>query len=203
MMSLEGRMSIITGHQSQRRASSALISTIFLVGLSLAACNQGISQPQPQQEAPKSDPAEKIRKLEWDTFVLEGRVSDLESGSAAISTEDEGYSIAKTNFGGFTVSARAVTPYLDGFKVKLRFGNLSSADFEGATISVCWGSVGGLKIRYCKSSKIARYKEFTVTNRFPAGTFTDVELAITPAKPEEVKNLSVGLQLDRIVLRVR
>lgn|SRR5574337_1848188 len=170
------------------------VALLCLVGYVLTGCNQGAQQAQTQPNPTDSDLAEKVRKLQDDFLDLESRVSALEGEKALVFTEGQGYGIAKTNFGAFTVSTKGVTPYLDGFKVKLEIGNPTSADFHGATISVSWGrrSKGG-----------GNTKEFNVTNQFRSGSWTDIEVALTPAKPEEVKTLLVGIGLDRLVLRGR
>jgi hypothetical protein len=189
--------------------SRGLAITWYIAAASLAACNQSPSPQQPsaqlspQIETPKpdSDLAKRVQKLQGVVYGLQLRVSQLESGDATVSTEEQVYGIAKTNFGTFTVTAKSVTPYLDGFKVKLSFGNLTSATFNGAKINVSWGPPYDEKNAetYVSSQK---NKEFSVTTRFPSGAFSDVEVVLTPAKPEEVKSLSVGIQLDQLAMRV-
>lgn len=158
--------------------------------LLLVGCNQ---------EA--QDISEKVHGLENDLQALKFRVDVLESGEASVTTEEEVYGIAKTKFGTFTVLARNVTPYLDGFKVKLRIGNLASANFNGAKISVAWGPSYDNKNpgEYYKNRK---EKKFDVTDEFSSGSYTDVEVALTPAKPEEVKRLLVGIELNQLSLQV-
>ncbi|MDB5985612.1 MAG: hypothetical protein JWR16_665 [Nevskia sp.] len=190
---------------SQRLRIFFCFSTALLI-----SCNQSPSaqqpsvQPPPQIETTKSDSdlLKKFQKLQNDFVELQVRLSQLESGEATVSTEELVYGIAKTNFGAFTVTAKSVTPYLDGFKVKLSFGNLTSATFNGAKITASWGiPFDGKNVdAYLKSQK---NKEFSVTNSFPSGAFSDVEVILTPAMPEEVKSLSVGLQLDQLAMRVR
>ncbi len=154
-------------------------------------------------------------KLKLDLSMLQFRVDALESGDADISTDGQGYGIAKTQFGPFTVSTKAVTPYLDGFKVKLDIGNLTSADFDGAKITISWGLRYGYEqperrparkdlVEYWNGiDKSQKKKEFSVTNKFSSGTFTELEVALTPAIPAEVKAISVGIKLDNISLRIK
>lgn len=179
-------------------------SMLILIGsLAVAGCNQGTTKTPQVPSVPKvPDLSEDVSKLQTDLLMLQYRVDALESADALVSAEEQGYGIAKTKFGAFTISARSVTPYLDGFKVKLRIGNLTSANFNGAKITVSWGPPFDQKnlVEYYKNQK---KKEFSVTNQFSPGAFTDLVVAITPAKPEEVKMLSVGIQLDQLALRVR
>lgn len=61
--------------------------------------------------------------------------------------------------------------------------------FDGADISIAWGT--------------NRRKQFKVTDTLRGGSFTQVEMALTPAKPEEVKRLTVGISVDKVVLLTR
>ncbi len=109
--------------------------------------------------------------------------------SALISTEDKLYGLVRTTHGTFTIAAKNVTPYLDGFKVVLDVGNLTSADFSGAELSITWGANFGQK------------KQFKLLDRFRAGFFSDVEVALTPAKAEDVKKLIADISVNQLVLR--
>lgn len=180
------------------KTSLALVGCLFL-----AACNQGAqTSPTPPSTPSAPDLSADVRKLQMDLLQLQFRVDALESGDASVSAEEQGYGVAKTSFGAFTISTRSVTPYLDGFKIKLRIGNLTTANFNGAKLTVTWGPPYDVKnpSEYFKNQK---KKEFSLTNQFVSGAFTDVEVALTPAKPEDVKTLSVGIQLDQLSLRAR
>ena len=144
----------------------------------------------------------RVSRLEVQRLLLESRIESLESGVATVSTEEQGYSIARTQFGPFTVSTRSATPYLDGYKIKLRFGNLTNADFSGAKLNLGWGPpIEGMEHDAWKSAQ--KQREVSVTNQFRSGSFTDLEVILTPAKPEEVRSFTVGLELNRLELRVR
>ena len=186
-----------------------LTMVLLVTGALVAACNQGttngaVSSNNSQQPASTrtSELTEQIKKLRSDLFVLQFRVSALESGEATVSTEEEGYGVAKTKFGPLTVSTRGATPYLDGFKVKLRIGNLTNANFNGAKLNVAWGPPFDEK-NLEEWSKNQKKKEIDLTTHFLSGAFTDVEIALTPAKAEEIKSFTVGIELNQLSLRVR
>lgn len=126
----------------------------------------------------------------------------LESGDATVSTEEEGYDVARTKFGPFTVSTRGATPYLDGFKVKLRIGNLTNANFNGAKLKVAWGPPFNAQ-NVEEWSNAQKTKEIDMTTQFRSGAFTDVEIALTPAKADEIKSFTVGIELNQLALRTR
>lgn len=179
------------------------ITAVFLMGmLVFTGCNK--SGPVPQSApapAPPSPISEKIDKLNNQVLFLRFRLDALESGEASISSEDKWYGIANTKFGAFTVSVLSVVPYLDGFKVKLQFGNLTSAHFHGAKITVDWGLPLFDENGPTGNTERHKKKEFTVLNQFSPGSFTNTEVILTPAKPEEVKKLSVGIDLNQLSMR--
>lgn len=145
---------------------------------------------------------ETVSQLRMDSFFLASRVEALESGKATVSTEGEGYDVARTRLGPLTVSASGVSPYLDGFKVKLTVGNLTNADFIGAKVTVGWGPPydGEDSEEWQKKQK---KKEMAVTAQFSSGSFTDIEAILTPAQPEDIKSITVGFELSQIALRVK
>jgi hypothetical protein len=174
-----------TSHLLQR-AGCLLVLTACI------ACDRQISPSSasyPPAQA-NSDLSKKIEALEAQVWLLENRMNSVETDSSAmINTEEDLYGIVRTRHGTFTISTKSMTPFLDGFKVGFQVGNLTSADFEGANMSVAWGSGFGNK------------KQFKLVDRFRAGTFTDVEVALTPAKAEDVKKLLTGISVDKLVLR--
>jgi len=168
---------------------------LLIISMLLAGCNKGSTS---------SDVSNRITELSTDLLLLQLRVSALESGEATVSTVEEGYDIAKTKFGPFTVSSRGATPYLDGFKVKLRIGNLTNAKFNGAKLNISWGPpYDSKKIKYEEWKKNQKKQTFDLTNSFSPGTFNDIEIALTPAKSEEIKSFTVGIELNQLALRVQ
>jgi hypothetical protein len=150
-----------------------------------------------KQKAPTPAPAteqekqilKRVAELQQKIWRHESRLNALEGNSATVSTEEQQYGLAKTPFGVFPIVCRNVTPFLDGYKVKLAIGNITSANFSGAKIKVSWslpfpkdGKPEDID-RFIKSMK---EKEFDVTNFFPSGEYTDVELSISPSTPEEM-----------------
>jgi TolA-binding protein len=187
--------------KNRRRLQASRIATVLAV-CALAACDQ---RPSPPPSLVKTSPQVSSELLEAFSYVdsrlaqveqqvrqVQSRIDRLEQDeqSVTISTESGSniYQLARTKYGTFTISAKDVTPYLDGFKLRLEIGNLTSANFQGAEISVAWG--GNHK------------KQFKVTNSFMPGSFTEVEVALTPATSEGVKHLIVGMSVDRLVLQI-
>jgi hypothetical protein len=179
-----------------------------LIGLAVvlalaAACQQSGSTAPPAATATSSSTNEltkKIDELDTEIFALRGRVASLESESAEISTAGEGYGIARTKFGPFTVVSRGITPHLDGYKVKLAVGNFTSAAFHGAKVKVEWGPPYE-KGKFAEYLKNRKEQEVNVTTSFYPGAYSVVEITLIPAKAEEVRTLRVGLEFNVLSLR--
>jgi len=171
-----------------RRSTSAICLIIF--SLTVFSCDNKGPTPLPVSETPASKESlqEKVDQLEHELTKLRLQVSGLTDGTASVSTEDKGYSVAPTKYGAFTVLCRNISPYLDGYKAQLGIGNLTSARFNGAKIILRWGK------HFSKS------KETSVTNSFLPGRSTNLEVVMTPAKPEDVKVFLVTLDFDQMTL---
>lgn len=172
------------------------------LALGTASCRDGTT-PASRTSASGSTSgqlAEKIETLEAEVATLRSRVYALESDSTEISTAGEAYGIARTKFGPFTFVSRGVAPHLDGYKIKLAVGNLTGATFHGAKLKVEWGPPykAGKLDEYAKNRK---EREFSVTTVLYPGTYSIVEVTLVPAKPEEVRMLTVGLQLNEMSFR--
>jgi hypothetical protein len=181
-------------------------SPILLLAILSAACSQKTEQVSPANaaSAPSSEAKlrDELQQLKWDLYFLKSRVNTIEAGDATISTEEHGYDVARTKFGPFTVSARGVTPYLDGHKVKLRIGNLTNANFSDAKLKLSWGPPFDQN-RLDEWEKNQKKREVKLNENLVSGSFTDVEVILTPSKPEDIKSFSVGFELDKLQLRVR
>lgn len=130
----------------------------------------------------------RVDELEGDVAGLQLNMQSLSDGSALVSTQEKGYAIARTKFGSFAIVCKDVNQFLDGYKVRLSIGNLTSARFDGTKIFVKWGK------------SFLKNKEISVTDSFFPGRYTTIEVVITPAKPEDVKELIVTLKFNIIGL---
>jgi len=181
--------------------------TALILAASIAGCGgAGSPPPTPPAKLVTADEHDALKKevqrLHWDIVFLKSRVETLEAGEATVSSEQQGYDVAKTKFGPFTVSTRGATPYLDGYKINLRIGNLTNANFNGAKLKLGWGPPYDPK-KHEEWEKAQKKREISITNKLASGSFTDVEVILTPAKPDEIKSFTVGFELDQLELRVR
>ena len=168
------------------RISTSLILTIIIL---LSGCSDG----------------DKSGKLERRIAVLESKsLEEHENDVAWVSPEAATeYSTVKTKWGTFIVVCNGVTPYLDGYKVGLSIGNITTATFLGAKIVVGWGDNPDKDIvdPFLNIHGSRYTKEFDVTTQFDPGQYSHTEVVLTPAKPEDIKRIGVRPSFDVIRLR--
>jgi hypothetical protein len=206
----------------------ALLALIFSAAtITAVAAGQTKQPPAPQKVGEPSvgaqteNLARRVGELEASLLKLNKTVLELQgrlyrtgykldshvSSQAEVSTEEQVYAVSMTQFGAFTVVSKGVSPYLDGYKVRLLIGNLTSANFSGGKINISWGlpfpdfDSKTLTDDLEKYQKSQKQKEFEVTNDFPGGSYTELELSLTPAKPDEIKRISVGVNFTTMWLR--
>jgi hypothetical protein len=148
-----------------------------------------------------SDLTNRIDNAEAQLLTLDSRVGDIEPNETLVSIDGNGYSIVKTTFGPFVIITERASQYLDGYKIKLGIGNLTSATFNGAKLVVSWGP-------HLKTKNLEQYlniatmqsKEFSITNDILSGRYTNTQIALTPAKADEIRTILVSLKLNQISL---
>jgi len=140
-----------------------------------------------------------VDSISNDYAKLASRITALEPSNALLSTVSEGYTIASTKFGPFIITKKGASQYQDGFKVKLGIGNFTSATFKGAKLHVTWGVLSGQDKKWINEQS----KEFNITDELSSGAYTNVEIALTPAKADEIKTIQVGIELSQIYLKTR
>ncbi len=154
----------------------------------------------------RSTGLEKRKAVELSLAVTQMQLASVEASiaeaPALVRTDANHFSVARHSLGAATVSVQSVEPYLEGFKVVFRIGNLTSADLGRVTGKVQWGKPGWFE----KGNKEApagklKDKEFTVAS-LRAGAYTNVEVIVTPAEPDEVRLMSVSLQPGSVSLSV-
>ena len=155
----------------------------LLVGIFPAIGIFGCSDSSLQHKV--NDQEKAIQQLKTDVESLKADVSTAKlqqeiSEIAYLTPGERGYSILKTAMGAVTVSLDDVQAYANGSKVRLRFGNLTSASMTGAKAKVEWGSVDA------KGSPIneeAKTKDFDLVKQLPPGTWTDVDVILDGVPP--------------------
>lgn len=128
--------------------------------------------------------------------LLVAAVSQLEETNASINTEAGGYALVRTKFGSFAVTSDGYSQYIDGYKIKLKVGNLTSANFKDARLIVYWDQQSASTGNSVKKNLI-----FYIPKELASGKYTDVEVILTPASLEDIKTIQVGLELNELSLK--
>jgi hypothetical protein len=134
--------------------------------------------------------------------IVNARLSDLEEhrGSAyyALALDGQNYAVHETEQGKFLISTIGVEPYLDGFKVRLNVGNLSSARFNGVKVQAFWPGPA-------PTNGPATYslidQEFQLTTVFPPGAWTEIEVALAPCDTKALRTASFTFSFSQAVLQ--
>jgi uncharacterized coiled-coil protein SlyX len=92
-------------------------------------------------EADATMTADQVKKLASKVLSIQMDMSTkIESESPAIvDPASKGYSISRNEYGAFPVIIEDAQPYLDGYKVKIKVGNLTAATMTGIQLELVYG----------------------------------------------------------------
>jgi hypothetical protein len=139
---------------------------------------------------------------------------------AVMNPAEKGYGIARNEYGVFPVLVEDAQPYLDGYKVRLRIGNLTAATITGVSLEITYGlrepdfPVGNqrlsptevLKARQdyvehlAQNLKQQRTLSVNAENDFLPASWNIVDVVISPAKPEELGRLAIMVKATGMIL---
>lgn len=93
-----------------------------------------------------------------------------------------------TRSGIFLIGITDIKPYLDGYKITLKIGNISSATYEGINIHISMGSKD--------------FKDIALPTRLRAGAFSRAEIIYRPATTTDLSNgIGVAMSVDQVLLK--
>jgi hypothetical protein len=133
--------------------------------------------------------------------ILDGIVSGLQQSPAVLNTEGSGYSIIRTKFGPFIITAEGVSQEPEGFRLKLGIGNLTNASFKEAKLIISWIRAYDGKEDVDQWVNSQGTKIFDLPNELLPGKNTSTEIILNAANREDIKEIQVGLELDQIFLK--
>lgn len=188
-----------------------LLGIFFLATLRLAAQSVPATNKPPQQPQEYSkriaDLEKRLRDLESKVSVLEfssndamNRLGNLEHESATFdpSTPNK-FAAADSGIGLFLFSLGNAEPYLDGYKVDIQIGNLTTALVTNYSIDATWAArrkQGDGWIAWYKSQK---HKTFSPTGSpLLSGQWTTVQLILPDTKPSEFGYLDLKLNVVQV-----
>ena len=162
---------------------------LVLAGCSLlASCNSSNSSTQSAElitirlelDALKTElAAVKQKQAEHDLDnLLKGfdRVAYMRPG-------DSGYSTVRYDLGTLTVELADITPYANGSKVRLRFGNPLSSTVNGLKAKIEWGRTDE---NGSPNNDSAKSKDVTFTESLRPGAWTTVSVVLDGVPPKDL-----------------
>ncbi|MEX3856408.1 hypothetical protein AB3X94_20480 [Paraburkholderia sp. BR10923] len=130
---------------------------------------------------------------------------DVENDSSAmLDPASKSYGVAKTNLGNLLVSVDNITPYGDGYKLRLMVGNPNMVTYDGAKLKVQWAEKprwGDASFDSTKWNASIQSKEIDVVNELLPGALNPVEVVISPATAAQTDYLTLTATLDKLSLR--
>lgn len=163
-------------------------SAIFIC-VALSGCNKSDSGTQNplanNQKNAASSLEARISSLESDVFGLSLTASNLAPATVRLDAASKGYALVGTPFGAFPVIVERAAPYLDGYKVTIAIGNLTTATFQNATIHLNWAS---------------GTQDTDITSNFVAGRYTNFDVVLSPAKATDLRSIGFSITFNTLFL---
>jgi len=155
--------------------------------LTLTACNQQSSANHDAQSGKIAELEKKVADLQANNFFLLTNFPKY----ASVNTTDSSFGVSYSQIGPFTVAVEHAEKYLDGYRIRFRIGNLTSATATSPKLIVGWGS----------TAENWKKKEFDLPEKFYAGAFNRATVTITPALAEDIKMISVAVEIGGVEMR--
>lgn len=194
-----------------------------------AAIAANVRTQQPRQTAtpkPAQDPAAEIASLRSDVKALRAQlaeldkrlktmtsrslrlqfdVSDLKNRNLTVSLDPavpKQFQRLDSSSGFFIVSLQEVVPYLDGFRVTLHVGNLTSARYAGFKLNATWGPRYDwyTEESYNKWESQKQTKEFSYTDVLLPGNWNKVDLLLPTTGPTQLGFIEVSIGTNLVSL---
>jgi hypothetical protein len=127
---------------------------------------------------------ENISAIE-DRHEMENLSHSLDKLLPHFDPNQKAYTTVDTQNGKFLIECEYLEPYSNGYKLHLQVGNPNLMVFKDAKVGFLYGS-----------GKTAQ-SSIDVMN---PGSWTQTEIVLSPAKPEDLDTLSVGITTDRVEL---
>jgi len=200
-----------------RHIQAALLTIgMFCTPLSLGGETKPVSDrpPSAQQQREITDLRlqvielqSKLKTLEASVKFDEWQITRKQDAQATITLNlsEHTYQRLDLDNGFLLVSAQDAVPYLNGYTIRLNIGNPTSAGYAGFKAKISWAKAYDFT-KYTKESydewqKSTQEKEISFTDVLEAGTWTPIELIVTPATAEQLGYVTLSLSTDTVRLR--
>ena len=180
---------------------------IMAVQLVLAGCER--SAPVPS--APSKDHSSQLSVLQSELSKLSKRLDKIEAESLMRLINEPGDSVTfdpqeSTGYGRLVaptgvllIKLSKIEPYLDGFALTFMIGNPTTATYSGVEGEISWAPA----IDWNKPETMDKFtaKKFKIQDRFPAGMWSPMKITVGPAKPEDVRRVTVKPSFNVLSMR--
>jgi len=141
-----------------------------------------------------------METLLWKYSLIESTFNKHKS--IMVDATHKGVQRLDTDLGSFLVSVDGVTPDFNGHKLNLDIGNPSMAEFNGFTLKAQWGKAfdPNGKVTYADWKESLKSKEVKFTEHLKPGHWNKIDLALAPAKPEQLKYIEIEMEVNYVML---
>jgi hypothetical protein len=126
--------------------------------------------------------------------------------TAEFDPAEASYQRIDANVGTFAVSLDDVRPFADGVRVTLKLGNLSSATFNGAKLSLSYNKRMPAQGAENYANEISTWfgslktQEQTISSALQPGRWNPVHVVLPAIEPKDFGYLSVSIETDQLSL---
>jgi hypothetical protein len=146
--------------------------------------------------------------LEYSTMLeenLENRLLGMDRRRIELNKSSRTYQKIETPTGMFFISVVDIKPIAGGFRLYLNIGNPHYADFRDFTLRLVWGSRWNAKseVTYQQWRAGLDGAEYKFNGRLERGTWSPVELDLTPAEEKDIAYIECEMGVESIELEKR
>jgi Protein of unknown function (DUF3251) len=145
--------------------------------------------------------ASELKRHEDNINLYNSELTALCDGGAILDISDGGYAPAKTVAGVILISCADCEPYLDGYRLILKIGNPTNANFDGGSLHLQYGRKWDSNSDYSQWQKSLRAADFAFAASLEAGSWTNVPIVIRSVTSEGLAYLKVTIELNSLSLR--
>jgi hypothetical protein len=136
---------------------------------------------------------------------LLSRISSLEylhPEAAYVSSGSlDSYVVVRAVAGDLLVIVEDCVKYMDGYKLKLKVGNPSSATYSDFAITGQWPKKKGLLFNLGKSPSTPGTRTQNYTSDLPGGSWTLIDFVVTPATEYDMKYVKLTFDTNTVSLK--
>lgn len=142
-------------------------------------------------------------KLKMEVWQLQSDLHRLTSKPATVSPDSSAFSLCRNEYGAFPVAIDGVQPYLDGYKIKMKIGNPTSATLTDVDLRVVCSPrsmFNGGADEFSDGLKRMREVNVNPAKIFPSASWTAVDVIVGNVAPADIGVIDVWLDIKGVSL---